>query len=416
MMGLGSIIGTGVFVSLGLAAGLTGPAMILSLLLAGLLAVCNGLSTAQLAASHPVSGGAYEYAYRYIHPWWGFLAGWLFICAKSASAATAALGFGAYFAYLFDITILQPWELGLIATILITVVCLMGIHRTSAINFSIVSLTLFSLLAFVIILRNDVRAFHYEPFFDAYEDRENLFYGFLSATALMFVAYTGYGRVSTLGEEMLNPEKNIPRAIIITLAISFLLYMAVAFVAIGTVGSSSFFQMTISTNAPLEEVARSLNKTRLAKILSLGAVSAMLGVLLNLILGVSRVIYAMSKKKDFPSLLSTVSKTTFIPFNSVLLSGFIILLLILLRDIQVTWSFSAFTVLVYYAITNASALKLPSDKRLYPSLYAVLGLAGCLGLSFWVEKNALILGVTLLLWGASWRILWQIWLRNSPSK
>jgi APA family basic amino acid/polyamine antiporter len=96
MMGLGSIVGTGIFVSMGIAAGSAGPAVVLAIALSALIAVCNGLSSAQLAAAHPVSGGTYEYGYRWLHPSLGFLAGWMFVCAKTASAATAALGFSGY--------------------------------------------------------------------------------------------------------------------------------------------------------------------------------------------------------------------------------------------------------------------------------------------------------------------------------
>ena len=91
--GLGSILGTGVFVSLAIAAGITGPSVILAIVLAAGLALCNALSSAQLAAAHPISGGTYEYGYKYLSPRLGFTAGWLFLCAKTASAATAALGF-----------------------------------------------------------------------------------------------------------------------------------------------------------------------------------------------------------------------------------------------------------------------------------------------------------------------------------
>ena len=97
LMGLGSIVGTGVFVSIGIAAEIAGPGVIVAVAIAALVAVCNGLNSAQLAANHPVSGGTYEYGYKYLNPWLGFTAGWIFLLAKTASAATAALGFAGYF-------------------------------------------------------------------------------------------------------------------------------------------------------------------------------------------------------------------------------------------------------------------------------------------------------------------------------
>ena len=96
LLGLGSIVGTGAFVSIGIAAGVAGPSVVVATALAALLAACNGLSSAQLAADHPVSGGSYEYGYKHVSPRVGFMAGWMFLSAKSASAATAALGLAGY--------------------------------------------------------------------------------------------------------------------------------------------------------------------------------------------------------------------------------------------------------------------------------------------------------------------------------
>jgi basic amino acid/polyamine antiporter, APA family len=406
MMGLGSIVGTGVFVSLGLAAGLAGTAMLLALFLAGCLAICNGLSSAQLAAAHPVSGGTYEYGYKYLNPWLGFLAGWLFVCAKSASAATAAIGFGGYFARLLSIEV-DPWILGLVGASLVIGISLMGMQRTSFINALIVSITLIALGIYVSAMAGSVSISMFQPFFLEQHPDDFAFPSFFEAAALMFVAYTGYGRIATLGEEIADPVRNIPKAVIITLAISFALYLAVATVSIGVVGPSNFYNATIEETAPLEVIASIGGQPLVARILAVGAITAMLGVLLNLLLGVSRVIFAMSRKDDLPPFLASISRTSNIPHRSVMLTGGIILLLVLLQDIKLTWSFSAFTVLFYYAITNAAALRLPPELRLYPRLFAWLGLIGCLSLSVWVEWQALLLGTTVIAGGVIWRFVFQ---------
>ncbi len=407
MMGMGSIVGTGVFVSLGLAAGITGAAMVFALLVAGALAVCNGLSSAQLAAAHPVSGGTYEYGYRFVHPWLGYLAGWLFMCAKSASAATAAIGFGGYFARIFNLQIIAPWQIGLIAAFFIICITAFGIKRSSMANILIVSITLITLILFSFLVAPEINPKNFSPFFENLTSNKNSTSAFLEATALMFVAYTGYGRIATLGEEIHNPVKNIPRAILATLSLSFILYMTVAIVAVGAVGAESFYLATIKEAAPLEVIASLVGHPWVAIILGIGAMTAMLGVLLNLVLGLSRVVYAMGKKNDLPQLFSKVEKHHGTPLVGILTSGLIIIAIIFMKDVKSTWSFSAFTVLFYYAITNLSALKLPKQKRLYPQVFAWLGLMGCLSLSFWVDKQALILGGIILFIGIVWRVFYQ---------
>lgn len=408
MMGLGSMVGTGVFVSLGLAVGLVGPAVTLALLLAGLLALCNGISSAQLAAAHPMSGGTYEYGYRFLNPWIGYVAGWLFICAKCASAATAAIGFGGYFLHLFSIEVLAPWQIGLMVTIVVVIICLLGIRRSSFSNITIVTVTLFALTSFVVILAGDFKPDHLQPFFAVPLNQQGPLAGLLEATALMFVAYTGYGRIATLGEEVSNPTKNIPIAIFITLAVSFVLYLAVAAVSLGAVGSASYYKYTVSSAAPLEQIATQMSHPILASLMAIGAMTAMLGVLLNLVLGISRVVFAMGKRGDFPSIFGEVSVVTRSPHWGIVGTGIVICLLIFLKDVKLTWSFSAFTVLCYYAITNFAALKLPLEKRIYSPLFAWIGLMGCLGLGVFVDLSALLLGGTLLVLGIVWRIIFRM--------
>jgi len=407
MMGLGSIVGTGVFVSLGLAAGIAGPAMILALLLAGILAVCNGLSSAQLAAAHPVSGGTYEYGYKYVNGWAGYLAGWLFVCAKSASAATAALGFGGYFIKLLNLDFIAAWQVGLLVAALVVLVAALGIKRSNLTNIVIVSITLVTLGVYVVTSIPQFHIDNFRPVFQNFANDKNTFPSFFEATALMFVAYTGYGRVATLGEEIIDPVRNIPKAIIATLAISFVVYMLVAITSIGAVGAEVFFIGTIEDVAPLQVISESIHNPIVAVVLSLGAMTAMLGVLLNLILGLSRVIFAMGRKGDLPSFFAHVGAADHTPIVAVLTSGAVIMSLVLLKDIKIAWSFSAFTVLIYYAITNISALRLPADKRLYPRMFTWLGLLGCLSLGFWVEGEALVLGFMVLLAGVAWRVIYQ---------
>lgn len=410
LMGLGSIVGTGVFVSIGIAAGIAGPSVVLAIALAALVATFNGLSSAQLAASHPVSGGTYEYGYKYLNPTLGFVAGWMFLCAKSASAATAALGFAGYVLSALDIT--SPlWRigLGLVAVIALTTIVLGGIRQSNLTNVVVVGMTLGALVFFMLTGLPGLfaaGATNFLPFFPPPSEGISPGRALFHASALMFVAYTGYGRIATLGEEVREPQRTIPRAIIVTLFVTMALYVGVGVVAVGNAGAAGFALATAQTSAPLEVIASDFGIPGAGMILAIGAITAMLGVLLNLILGLSRVLLAMGRRRDMPPALARIDKTGRTPEAAVLVVGVIIAVLVLIGDVRTTWSFSAFTVLVYYAITNLAAYQLPEEKRRYPRGLAALGLLACLFLAFWVEPAIWLTGCLLIAVGLAWR--WAI--------
>jgi len=362
LLGLGSILGTGIFVSVGIAAGIAGPAVLIAIAIAAAVAVCNGLSSAQLAASHPVSGGTYEYGYRYLSRPFGLVAGWTFLLAKSASAATAALGFAAYLG--------QGRLLAIGVVVTVTAIVAGGIQRTSWVNAIIVGATLVGLAVFAIAGIPSIDPAHFEHALTV--DPPAL----LHASALMFVAFAGYGRIATLGEEVRDPARTIPRAIVLALIATLALYAAVVVVGIGSIGAPAF----ASTAAPLERAATS---PAVRTIVSIAAVTAMAGVLLNLVLGLSRVVLAMGRRKDLPHALARIDARKS-PRNAVLVVGVAIALLACIGDVKLTWSISAFTVLLYYAITNAAALRLPAEHRRFPRAIAALGLVCCIALAGFV--------------------------------
>lgn len=403
LMGLGSILGTGIFVSIGIAAGVAGPSVMIALCLAAAVATLNGLSSAELAANHPVSGGTYEYGYRYLNPSLGFTAGWMFLIAKSASAATAALGFAGYFLNAFGYSSSTARvAVALVGLGVLTVIVASGMRRSNGANAVIVSLTLLALSAFVLGgMRSalDRASEHLGEFFRVGDGGWS---GLFHATALMFVAYTGYGRIATLGEEIRDPRRGIPRAIIITLLATMAIYASVAFVAVAVVGAPGLAEATRAAAAPLEEVARTFGVPGIAGVVAVGAVTAMLGVLLNLLLGLSRVLLAMSRRGDMPGGFARLDGEVASPRLAVLVAGVIIAAIALTGNVQTTWSFSAFTVLIYYALTNLAALRLPEGSRLYPRWVPVCGLMCCLGLAFWVEPAIWSLGMVLIGVGFLW--------------
>ena len=410
MLGLGSMVGTGVFVSIGIAAGVTGPAVILAIPGAAAIAACNALSSAQLAASHPVSGGTYQYGYRYLNPTLGFTAGWMFLCAKSASAAAAALGFAAYLLSLLDMSGAAMPIVAVAAVAVFTLLVLSGMRRSSWANTVIVSITLLALGSFVLsgvpTAASD-GVDNLTPFFSA--NGRGAVESFLYATALMFVAFTGYARIATLGEEVRAPKRTIPRAIIVTLIVTALLYISVAVVAVGSVGADRFADAPGAQATPLEIAASAMDVPLLATLIAVGAITAMLGVLLNLILGLSRVALAMGRQGDMPPIFR-VSPSGNAPPAAVIAVGMVVAALASAGSIEATWAFSAFTVLIYYAITNLAALRLPEAQRLYPRWIAATGLAACGFLAFWVPVPIWLAGIGLIGLGQLWqRVLSPIW-------
>ena len=398
-VGLGSIVGTGVFVSIGISAGIAGPAVSLAVVIAAVVATCNGLSSAQLAANHPVSGGTYEYGYRFLIPTAGFVAGWMFLIAKSASAATAALGFAGYLLGAIGIVDGPLVPVAVSAVVLVGVLVLAGIRRSTVANAVIVSVTIGALVVFIVALfphavRNAGATL--VPYFSS---ERGAAAGLLQAAALMFVAYTGYGRIATLGEEVKDPKKTIPRAVIVTLVTTMVLYVGVSLVATGAVGSEEISR----SSAPLERAAFLVGATGIGRVLAVGAIAAMLGVLLNLLLGLSRVLLAMGRRRDMPGFLGRLRGNT--PAAAVIVMTVVVIGLTLIGDVETTWSFSAFTVLIYYGLTNLSALYIPNDGRLFPRWISVLGLVGCVSLAAFVPPRILAIGAGLIVAGALWHVV-----------
>ena len=291
MLGLGSIVGTGLFVSLGIGVDIAGPMVIPAITLAGLVAMCNGLSSAQLAANHSMSGGTYEYGHRWLNPTLGFTSGWMFLSAKSASAATAALGFAWY---------IHPegtLPVAITLVVAVTLLSITGLQRSNAVNIAMVTLVLMTISAFVI--KSTPALFEHsdrlQPLFDP-----KRFPDLLQTTALMFVAYTGYGRVATLGEEVQEPRRTIPRAVIITLIISLILHLTVA--AVG-----------LAQAKQLGKVANGFGGSLLNQVVTSGAAIAMVSVLLNLVLGLSRVVLAMGRRGDLPKVTTRINESTKVP-------------------------------------------------------------------------------------------------------
>jgi APA family basic amino acid/polyamine antiporter len=392
-VGFGAIIGAGIFVVTGVAAGIAGPAFLLGLVIAGIAATANGLSSAELAAKYPQSGGTYEYGYRVLNPWFGFTAGWMFLASKIAAAGTVALGLAGYLEML--VPGLNPRAVAVGAIIVFTVINYFGIRRSSKLNLLIVSISLLSLLLFVTAGSSSIKQENFEPFAPAG------WCAVFEASAILFFAYTGYARIATLGEEVRNPESTIPKAIIITLATSALLYVAVAAVAVGAIGTARMSD----TTAPLGVAAGAFSWSWVAIVVAIGGVAAMLGVILSQLLGLSRMAFAMSRRRDLPSFIEHVHPRYGVPGRAVLLIGAVTTGVAATGTLRGVASAAAFTILVYYGIANLAALRMHRADKRYPSIVAIVGLMSCVLLAISLSVSTIVTGCAILAVGLALRLI-----------
>lgn len=393
-VGLGAVIGAGIFVVTGVAAGLAGPAFLLGLVIAGFAASCNGLSSAKLASVYPASGGTYEYGYQVISPYAGFAAGWTFLMSKLSAGGVVALGFGGYLSQLFPGIDQRVGALS--AVLLLTLANLAGIKKVGRINQVIVGITLLSLFYFIGAGLSHADSANLVPFAP---------YGWRSvaqSAGLLFFAFTGYARITTLGEEVSRPKVTIPRAVVITLAVSIVLYSLVGFVAVASVGSEAL----AGSSAPLETAARSFGAPGMTLVIGLAACTAMLGVLLSQILGISRMMLAMARRNDLPRVFSRISPAG-VPVVSIVCSALIIGALTLTGTIPVIAKTATFAILLYYSIANVCALKMTEGRGLFPDWVSWAGLILCLAMAFTMEGSVLASGLFILFIGFLLRFLMQ---------
>jgi APA family basic amino acid/polyamine antiporter len=387
VLGLGSMLGAGVFAAVGPAARAAGAWLLLGLVLAGLVAYCNATSSAALAARHPESGGAYAYGRRRLGPFWGFLAGWAFLAGKLASCAAMALTVGGYAAP----GLARPVALAALAAV--TVANYLGVAKTALVTRVLVALVLAALAAAVagMLLGGQAGVGNLDP------PGGNGPYGVLQAAGLLFFAFAGYARVATLGEEVVDPARTIPRAIPLALGIALAVYAAVCAAALLAIGPSAL----AAAGAPLAEAVAAGRLAWLEPAVRAGAAVASLGVLLSLEAGVSRTGFAMAANRDLPGALAAVHPRTRVPHRAELAAAVLVGAAVLAGDVRGAIGFSSTLVLVYYAVANAAALRLRPAERRWPRWLAWLGLAGCLGLAASLPPASVLAGAAVLAAGAA---------------
>ncbi|WP_026549858.1 APC family permease [Arthrobacter sp. Br18] len=397
-VGIGSMIGAGVFVVFAPAAASAGNWLPLAVAVAGFIAYCNAAATAKLAAVYPSSGGTYVYGRRRLGPWAGFLAGWSFVTGKLASCAAMALTFGLYAAPGFGTAA------AVAAVVAMTCVNLLGVTRTALMTRGIVSVVV-PVIAFVIVV-----AFASPTGNEPWVPADGGPAGVLQAAALMFFAFAGYARIATMGEEVRNPRKNIPAAILGALGFTLLLYLLLAFALLSALGAGAL----ADSPAPLRDVFDAVadparppsadGGTIPRAAVTLAAALASLGALLALIAGVGRTTLAMAREGDLPRALSRISARHGVPWAADVLSAVVVVVLLLVTDVLTVVGFSSFGVLLYYAIANAAAFTLPERQWYAPRFLSLVGAGGCVVLAFTLPLTSVLTMLAVLAVGVLCRL------------
>ncbi len=406
VIGLGSMIGAGVFAAFAPAARAAGSALLVGLAIAAVVAYCNATASAQLAAQYPASGGTYVYGRERLGPWWGFLAGWGFVVGKTASCAAMALTFAAYVAP-------PGWQrpVAAAAVVLLTAITCRGITRTAAATRVVVAVVLGCLAVGVVAALAGGAPDPGRVL--AAGAAGGGWYGVLQSAGLLFFAFAGYARIATLGEEVRDPARTIPRAIPLALGLAVAVYAVVAVTLLATLGAERIG----GSAAPLADAVAAGAWDAAGPVVRLGAAAAALGALLALLAGIGRTGLAMAREADLPPWLSAVHPRYAVPHRVQLVLGAVVCALVLTVDLRGAIGFSSFGVLLYYVVANVAAFTQAPEHRRWPRALQVLGAAACLVLVATLPWPAVAAGAAVFAVGALYRVAAQrVGLRRDESR
>lgn len=396
-IGLGSMIGAGVFAAFTPAAQSAGTGLLIGLMIAAVVAYCNATSSAQLAAAYPSSGGTYLYGRQQLGEWPGFLAGWGFVIGKTASCAAMALTFAAYLAP-------EGWErpLAIAAVLSLAAVNYRGVTRTARLARIIVAAVLVVLLLII------AACFSAAGMPGSGVGRmldgglvDGGWYGILQSAGLLFFAFAGYARIATMGEEVIRPERTIPRAIIVSLGIAVFLYAAVATGILSVLGPEG----VAASPEPLAAAVAESGWSWLVPLVSLAAALAALGALLALIAGIGRTTLAMARDAELPVWLAAVHPRFKVPHCAEVALAVVVCLVIAVADLRGAIGFSSFGVLLYYLVANLAAFTQGTAQRRFPKALQVLGAVACVLLVATLPPSSLIAGAAVFAAGILYRLL-----------
>jgi len=384
-LSLGAIIGAGIFVITGAASQIAGPSLIISIIIAGILAALTAISVSQLVKAFPKEGGEYEYGYKTLSPFLGFLSGWIWSLNKIVTDSVIALGFATY-ASLFLPFPIQTIAVAIIA--IVTIVNYFGIRTTGTLIDLLVIIKIIILFFFIFLGIFYIKPSNFIPF------SPHGMTGILQVSAIMFFAYVGFVRPIYVVEEIKKPKKNVPKGIFLGLIIAAIIYLLVTFVAIGLVGSN----VLGSTDSPLASAISITNFPQAVSIITFGAIIATFSVLLGDVLGLSRMIFAMGRRGDYPKWFGHIEKFSQAPRRAVLFTGLVIGVPTLIFNLRSLIQVASFLILVYFAFMNLSAIKLEKNLRRF-SIISAIGIIGVLSLAFSLSFSSILIGFLLIFFG-----------------
>ncbi|GAA1877406.1 APC family permease [Williamsia serinedens] len=393
VIGLGSMIGAGVFTAFAPAAAAAGSALLVGLAVAAVVAVCNALSSAQLAAQYPEAGGTYLYGRERLGEWWGFAAGWMFVVGKTASCAAMALTVGTYLAG-------ETWGpvVAVVAVAAVVTVNCLGVTRTATATAVIVTAVVAVLVVVVVtgVVGGDPRADNVAIRVDG-----GSVHGVLQAAGLLFFAFAGYARIATLAEEVRDPRRAIPRAIVGALTCALLVYAAVGVTAVAVLGPDDL----ADTPTPLVALVSASGADVIAPLVRVAAAVAALGALLALVAGIGRTGLAMARTGDLPRPLAAVHPRFSVPHRMEITVGVIVAVAVLTVDLRGAIGFSSFGVLLYYLVANLAAATQTGSHRRYPMAVHVVGAIGCVALAVSLPVASVVAGIVVAAVGGLYRLV-----------
>jgi APA family basic amino acid/polyamine antiporter len=399
-IGIGAIIGAGIFVVLGIAIGYAGPAIIVSMIIAAIVASFTAFSFAELSSAIPKEGGVYEYVHEMISPSVGFIVGCMWLFGQTVAGAAISLGFASYFVAMFPFFSLKIVAISV--TLVLTALNLVSIKQSATVNNILVLIKIAILCLFIGIGIFHINSSNYSPF------TPNGYYGILQGAAYIFFAYLGFGRIATLGGEVKNPKRTLPLSILLALAISVILYVLTGLVATGL----QEYKILAQSGSPLADAARVTGNFTMVAAISFGALIATASVILTNLIGLSRVSFAMARNGQLPKSIAKVQSKFGTPYVSILIMGVLMAMLAFVFDLRQTAAITSFSVLSTHVVLNFSAIrlrkKIPNLKTFKTPLYPViplLGLVSCIILMFSLPKESWIVAAVIVILSSVYYLL-----------
>ncbi len=384
-IGIGAVVGAGIFVVLGIAVGYAGPAVIISMIIAGTVALFTALSFAELGSAIPKQGGTYEFAYEMISPFVAFISGCLWLFGQTVGGAAVSLGLASYFVAMFPFFSLKV--IAVSAALVLTILNLVGTKYSAMINNILVLTKIVILCLFVGFGVFQINPLNYSQF------APNGLPGILQGAGFIFFAYLGFGRIAALGGEVKNPKRTLPLAILLALTASVILYVVTGLVSTGL----QDYRILAGSGSPLADAARATGNITLITAISFGAIVATGSVLLTNLIGLSRVSFAMARNGQLPKSLGKIHSKFGTPYISILFTGALMVILVSIADLKQTAAITSFSILSTHIILHISAIRLrkrvPNLKTFKAPLYPLvpsLGMISCIVLMFSLPMDAWI--------------------------